>query len=452
MLRCRRTSRRLAAPWPLARAFCSAAPPHDGRLVASQKVGHKQLDFVALSDAKQLQLQSPPTVSPIKDVLRRAQHLPYYLEDLFLPRDYQTSTTHDYLPYAKWQFVGSVAGTACGVLSMQSLLYAIGLQSGAIPMAAALNWVIKDGLGQFGGVLFASLVNHRFDSDPKRWRVVSALAMDAATLTEILTPLCPAYFLPMAAMANVAKNISWLSASATRAGFHYSFAKTENLADITAKAGSQSIAHGGRNCDLADHWHDHVARAGAFFVLSSINLWSLYNSLRVVSLRTLNQQRLNHILDAFIATAAIPTPDTVSDQERFVSNLVSGKACHLQHSQLEVASRLDAVYTPSTVVWPSEKYLLHADVDATTAHATVHLLIEASATSQDVLAAHLHARLFQTLYEAAPGAPTVPMLHASYATASAQRRLFLQAMDASPWHCENLLVEETPARYTLHNQ
>ena len=36
--------------------------------------------------------------------------------------------------------------------------------------------------------------------------------------------------------------MSWLSASATRAGFHYSFAQKENLADITAKAGSQSIA------------------------------------------------------------------------------------------------------------------------------------------------------------------------------------------------------------------
>jgi len=31
---------------------------------------------------------------------------------------------------------------------MQSLLYAVGLGAGSIPMAAALNWVLKDGLGQ----------------------------------------------------------------------------------------------------------------------------------------------------------------------------------------------------------------------------------------------------------------------------------------------------------------
>lgn len=37
------------------------------------------------------------------------------------------------------------------------------------------------------------------------------------------------------------KNVCFLSASASRAAIHNSFAKRENLADITAKAGSQFI-------------------------------------------------------------------------------------------------------------------------------------------------------------------------------------------------------------------
>ena len=42
---------------------------------------------------------------------------------------------------------------------MQSLLCAIGIgASEALPLAATLNWVIKDGLGQLGGVIFASVV------------------------------------------------------------------------------------------------------------------------------------------------------------------------------------------------------------------------------------------------------------------------------------------------------
>jgi hypothetical protein len=52
---------------------------------------------------------------------------------------------------------------------MQSLLCAIGIgASEALPLAATLNWVIKDGLGQLGGVIFASVVSNRFDADPKR--------------------------------------------------------------------------------------------------------------------------------------------------------------------------------------------------------------------------------------------------------------------------------------------
>jgi hypothetical protein len=62
------------------------------------------------------------------------------------------------------------------VLSTQCLLVAIGLSaSTAVPVAATVNWVMKDGLGQLGGVLFASWVGNRFDSDIKRWKMVSGV-------------------------------------------------------------------------------------------------------------------------------------------------------------------------------------------------------------------------------------------------------------------------------------
>lgn len=69
----------------------------------------------------------------------------------------------------------SLAKIVCGwIVSPQALLFAVGLNATtAIPAAAALNWVIKDGLGQFGGMFFASLVNKKFDADPKKWRLVA---------------------------------------------------------------------------------------------------------------------------------------------------------------------------------------------------------------------------------------------------------------------------------------
>lgn len=71
---------------------------------------------------------------------------------------------------------------AGGVLSTQSMLYlflfcillrsfAIGMGAGAVPMAAALNWVLKDGLGQLGGMAFTAY------KSPRLFPLVSSTAV-----------------------------------------------------------------------------------------------------------------------------------------------------------------------------------------------------------------------------------------------------------------------------------
>jgi hypothetical protein len=48
-------------------------------------------------------------------------------------------------------------------------------------------WVLKDGLGQLGGILFASRYGSNFDEDIKKWRFMSVLSLNAAIYVEILT-------------------------------------------------------------------------------------------------------------------------------------------------------------------------------------------------------------------------------------------------------------------------
>jgi hypothetical protein len=160
------------------------------------------------------------------------------------------------------------------VISTQALLFAVGVGAGSIPLAAALNWIIKDGLGQLGGVLYATFANNRFDryhgslwslirqtgsspSEPKHHRFYSHISLQLSTLLEVITPLFPHAFLLLASISNIGehlpssrqscfliqgKNISWIAGSATRAQIHYSLTLRDNLGDITGKATSQSIA------------------------------------------------------------------------------------------------------------------------------------------------------------------------------------------------------------------
>ena len=246
--------------------------------------------------------------------------LPY-----FLPKGFPSSVGKGYEAYIKGQCVGILFSSACGVLSTQSLLYAMGLGIEALPVASTLNWVIKDGIGQFGGVLFASLVNNKFDGDPKRWRLLASISMDCASFIELLTPLVPSLFLPLASIANIGKNISYLAASASRAAIHKSFAIHENLADVTAKSGSQSILASMTGTTIGIMLasmigNDYSALITVFSILSSIHLISTYISLNYVTLNILNHSRFDYLFYNFqMNQNRILSPYDMLKEERLLS-------------------------------------------------------------------------------------------------------------------------------------
>jgi hypothetical protein len=91
--------------------------------------------------------------------------------------------------------------------------------------AAAFTWVLKDGLGQIGGILYASRFGKNFDADIKKFRFLSIFTLNAALWIEITTLAFPKYFLLIASIANCGKNICFMLSSASRASINQRFAK-----------------------------------------------------------------------------------------------------------------------------------------------------------------------------------------------------------------------------------
>jgi len=164
--------------------------------------------------------------------------------------------------------------------------------------------------------------------------------LDLACLLECASPMLTPWFLPIAAVANTVKNISWLSASATRAGIHQSLATEGTLADVTAKAGSQSILGSvlgtGVGIGVASMipWASGVLGLSeswvtvlAFMGLSAGHISTLLLALRKVVLPTLNAERTSICATAGIlsgcsrsdgsmpACVAVPHPELVSKVE-----------------------------------------------------------------------------------------------------------------------------------------
>eukprot|EP00198_Chlamydomonas_reinhardtii_P006247 XP_001695583.1 predicted protein [Chlamydomonas reinhardtii] len=186
----------------------------------------------------------------------------------------------DELSFGPGSFTGgglnNIAVTANSVLASTFMLYAVGLGAGAIPTAGALNWVLKDGMGQLGTLVFGKTIAHNFDVHSKTWFFLSAVLLQAAAALEMLTVLVPGHFLLMGSLANMLKGLAWMAAGSTRSVFHLSFARDNNIADVTAKGTSQYIfaSPGG---------HRRRRR-------------------HVIPLATLNATRLQMLTDAFLTS------------------------------------------------------------------------------------------------------------------------------------------------------
>ncbi|XP_020102490.1 protein root UVB sensitive 5 isoform X8 [Ananas comosus] len=135
--------------------------------------------------------------------------IPSIFKDFILPAGYPGSVSDDYLEYMLLQFPTNVTGWICHTLVTSSLLKAVGVGSfagsTAAASAAAIRWVAKDGLGAIGRLFIGGLFGTLFDDDPKQWRMYADFIGSAGSIFELITPLYPAYFLPLASLGNLAK-------------------------------------------------------------------------------------------------------------------------------------------------------------------------------------------------------------------------------------------------------
>ncbi|KAJ2859611.1 hypothetical protein GGH94_006009 [Coemansia aciculifera] len=349
----------------------------------------------------------------------------------FLPADYKNTVTPEYIHYTKWQFVHNTLGSASGVLATQAMLYAMGLGAGALPLSAAINWVLKDGFGQLGGVIYATMVGQKFDSDPKHQRFWSAVWLQSATWLEMLTPLAPHLFLLIGSVANIGKNISWLAMSATKASINKTFCRKENLGDLTAKSGSQATAAGllgtavgvliGATMDVSVY-----TLIVGFVPLSLISLWGNYKSLLYAITPTLNVERarlmiedavrLNDNGDICFEPAWLRTPRQVSEVETFMREVrniqpngqrpgitISPMLSHLGRglpggshakTQAGVAQMVNDAFNPPSTR-QAEQYFIGYMPSSNTG--SLYLWFSTHATNSDILKGFYHAMVYREM-------------------------------------------------------
>ncbi|KAK2360672.1 protein root UVB sensitive [Trifolium repens] len=254
------------------------------------------------------------------------------VRDFFIPRE----VSENYMDYVKWKLLHRVFSSALQVLATQAMFTAIGVgYSSSLPSAAALNWVLKDGLGRLSRCIYTASLASAFDTNLKRVRFATSVLFVGSIGLELLTPAFPRLFLLLATIANIAKQISLACYLATRSAVHQSFAKADNIGEISAKAQIQTVCFdilGLMLAALVNMWignHQRIQAGVYFFVypfFASMDLFGIYQGLKHVHLQTLTKDRLEIILNTWIEFGYVPSPAEVSEKEVLNFTGVKGKS------------------------------------------------------------------------------------------------------------------------------
>lgn len=295
----------------------------------------------------------------------------HYLHKNFVPE----GVTPSYYRFMRWRILQRFVNANVHVIGTQSLLMGLrGIQrtktisavsgaavkgGAALGAVAATNWVLKDTLGKFVRMVWASKMGRKFDPDAKRWRYRASFIYALGNGLEVCTYLHPQYFLPLAMLANSCKQMSLLTSSATRNALYNSFkgdgvsavngagdnngnvrrsGSVENIGDITAKGEAQiavvdllGIASGICLSRAIGVSVNNVVTV--WVILQVMEIFCMYHEIRSIVYSTLNFERMYNVLKEMRCTedtdivdtntkkkdlrvSGVPTPDDVASKEK----------------------------------------------------------------------------------------------------------------------------------------
>jgi len=140
----------------------------------------------------------------------------------------------NYKKYVGWSCFSNFIMSIEGVLSTHSMLSVIGHTNSELNFS--LNYIGKDIIGQLGGLYYMNKMGQKADKDHIKFIKYSMIFQQTSIFMECGTPLLPvSFFIPVAGIANIGKNIAFTGIGAINAKIIGKLAKDNNIGEIYAK-------------------------------------------------------------------------------------------------------------------------------------------------------------------------------------------------------------------------
>ncbi|KAH8677653.1 vitamin B6 photo-protection and homoeostasis-domain-containing protein [Xylariales sp. PMI_506] len=247
------------------------------------------------------------------------------LLDVFLPAGYPHTVTADYMPYQIYDSLQAFSSSIAGLLSNRAVLQGMGVgNAGSSATGAVLLSVLQESTGRLATIFFAHRFGQAIEPECKFYRFLADILNDSAFLLDLLTPvLPPAPKILTLCAAGILRSLCGVAAGAAKASLSAHFAKNGNLAELNAKDGSQETVIsllGMLAGSLFVHFVEGRTAVWVWmFVLIGIHLWTNYQAVRAVQMRSLNRQRAEIVASAYQRSGHVLHPYQVSSKERILT-------------------------------------------------------------------------------------------------------------------------------------
>ncbi|CEF66236.1 UPF0420 protein C16orf58 [Strongyloides ratti] len=230
------------------------------------------------------------------------------LYEIFLPKGYPTSVTGDYLEYQFWDSLQAFASSMNGALATQAILKGVGVgNEKATALAATITWLLKDGSGMIGRILFAWKKGTDLDRYSKTWRLLADILNDISFFIDIFSSWITYYplFFSFLCFSSILKSIVGVAGGVTRTVVVQHQAIKDNIADVSAKDGSQetllNLVSLISSLMLLPLVHENEILIWiSFVILTFIHLFSNYNAVKSLKFSVFNQETYHIVVKEYI--------------------------------------------------------------------------------------------------------------------------------------------------------
>ncbi|XP_071037703.1 RUS family member 1 [Parasteatoda tepidariorum] len=283
----------------------------------------------------------------VDDDFKRLKSFGTFFREIFLPYGYPDSVSKDYLQYQIWDSLQAFASSITGGLCTHAILKGVGVgNENASPIAATITWLLKDGSSMIGRIGFAWLQGTKLDSDCKKWRLFADVVNDAAMFLDLISGYFQDFFLPIVCVSGVLKAIVGVAGGCTRAALTQHQARKNNMADVSAKDGSQETLV--NLCALLCNLvliplisENSLFIWFLFIIMTSVHLMANYLAVKSVVMETFNEDRfkiyVHHYLSEGLSGKKFLSVDQVNSKENVLLIHSASSSCiHLGASFSEI--------------------------------------------------------------------------------------------------------------------